>query len=127
MITTRQETSQRHIEAAIALFHDGKIDCAITLAAAAEGCLRATTDPHLFQALNPLAEKDELNLVINWLKHPQLPETVEIVPFEGVLTICRAITKFIAVYHMSCAPFEDFLIWQREAGYPFLGTNPMPN
>ena len=126
MISTRKQTSQRHIQTAIELFHRGRIDCAITLALAGEGILPTTPDPHLFRGLKDAAPDLDLNLVGNWLKHPNEPDIVEIGEFEDVVMICRAITKFIAVFHQSCDPFEEFLTWADNAGHP-LGRGPRPS
>ena len=119
MHTTKKESSQRQIEVAIQLLRDQKLDCAITLAAAGEGILPPTEDPHLFAALQPHNAELEINLVINWLKHSKEndPEEAQITEFEAVIVIARAITKFVAVYHQSSQPFEDFLRWGHEAGH----------
>ncbi|MCG8358747.1 MAG: hypothetical protein MI920_24540 [Kiloniellales bacterium] len=119
METTKKESSRRQIKAAISHLQKGELDCAITLAGAAEGILPATGDPHLFKAIRecPEAEGIDLNLVINWLKHAEGPEPVNISEFEATLTIARAISKFIAVYHQSTRRFEQFLRWGHEAGH----------
>ena len=97
----------------------GEFDCAITLAASAEGILPATEDPHIFKAIreDPNAQDIDLNLVINWLKHPAGPEPVNISEFEATLTIARAISKFIAVFHQSTRRFDEFLRWGHKAGH----------
>jgi hypothetical protein len=71
MDTSKKDSAQRQIACAITLFRQGKLDCAITLAAAAENMLPKTDEPHLHQALKPYhIDKDfDVNLVINWLKH----------------------------------------------------------
>ena len=117
--TTKKESSHRQIQAAIAHLHQGEFDCAITLAASAEGILPATEDPHIFKAIreDPNAQDIEVNLVINWLKHPAGPEPVNISEFEATLTIARAITKFIAVFHQSTRRFDEFLRWGHKAGH----------
>ena len=127
MITDRKEASQRHIVTAIATFHDGCLDCAITLAAAAEGILPKTSDPHLWQKLREAAPDIDVNAVSNWLKHPLEPDAIEIDQFESVIMITRAITKFVAVYHQSCEPFESFLTWAVSAGFPVIGKKPISN
>jgi len=109
--TSKKISAQRQIERAITHFHNNDIDCAITLSAAAEGMLPETDDPHLFQFLQPHNPELDINLVINWLKHPFEPDTATITEFEGAITIARAITKYVAVYHQSCQPFEEFLMW----------------
>ena len=117
METSKKTSALRQIETAIRLFHEGSLDCAITLAAAGENILPATDDPHLFQSLQPHNAELDINLVINWLKHPFAPDTATISEFEAAIAIARGITKFVAVYHQSCAPFETFLRWSHEAGH----------
>lgn len=117
METDKKRSSQRQIETAIRLFHEGNLDSAITLGAAGEGLLPHTDDPHLFQMLQPHNAELQLNLVINWLKHPGAPENATIDEFEAVIVIARAITKFVAVYHQSCEPFEAFLRRGHEVGH----------
>lgn len=119
METTKKESSHRQIQAAIAHFHQGELDCAITLAAAAEGILPATEDPNIFKAIreHTNAQDIDFNLVINWLKHSGGPEPVDISEFEATLTIARAISKFIAVFHQNARQFEEFLRWGHKAGY----------
>ena len=113
--TSKKDSSQRQIQAAIAQYEVGALDCAITLAAAAEGILPATDDPHLFQILRDHPEL-EPNLVINWLKHANGPQTATITKGEAALTIARAISKFVAVYHQSTNGFQGFLRAEYEAG-----------
>jgi hypothetical protein len=118
METNKQQSSQRQIERAIEHFHRGDLDCAITLAAAGEGMLPQTEEPHIFKALQDQQkaknEKLDINLVINWLKHGRDFETATIDEFEAVIVIARAITKYVAVYRQSGRPFEDFLRWAHE-------------
>lgn len=112
METTKKASAQRQTEVAIRLFYEGKLDCVITLAGAAEGLLPSVTDPFLFRTIRQMAPDIDLNAFVNWLKHEpkaETPETVVIDEFEAAFTIARAITKFIAVYHQSCDPFEAFL------------------
>lgn len=116
--TSIQDSSLRQACAAIELFHEGKLDCAITLAAAAEGMLPDTDDPHLRQIFDQALWRElDPNLVINWLKHGGEFETATIAEFEAVFAVGRAITKFVAVYHQSCAPFEGFLRFAHAQGH----------
>src|SRR4030088_1501846 len=65
--------SLEQIHAAIWHCRNEAFECAITLAAAAEGLLPMTPEPHLFQALtnSPVARNNfDYNSMINWLKHP---------------------------------------------------------
>jgi hypothetical protein len=81
--------------------------------------LPVTENPHLFRSLRRLPEAQDIdfNLVINWLKHPVGPESINIPEFEAAVAIARAITKFTAVYHESTRRFELFLQWGHEADY----------
>ncbi|MER8640180.1 hypothetical protein [Mesorhizobium sp. M1365] len=67
--TSKKQSSQRRIQAAIELLHRGWLDCAISFAAAAEGILPPTEDSRLFQMLQPCHGDLDINLVINWLEH----------------------------------------------------------
>lgn len=127
MRTDRKKPAHRQIDAAISHFYSGDIECAITLAAAAEGMLPATDEPHLFAQLEdclPEKRKDpgflNFNLAAWRLTHSSAPELVEIVEideYEAVLLIARSITKFIAVYHQSTRNFQCFLAWAHRAGH----------
>jgi hypothetical protein len=59
-------------------------------------------------------------LVINWLKHykPEDPDPVVLSEYDAVMTLGRAITKFIAAYHQSTTLMEGFLQWAVSEGYP---------
>lgn len=63
--TSKQEAALKQIRAAISHFRSEEFECAMTLAAAAEGLLPATDKPHIFQILKGKASDLELNLVIN--------------------------------------------------------------
>jgi hypothetical protein len=122
--TSKYTSSRRQINAAIAHLHSRDWECAITLAAAAEGQLpEPETQTFLFRALRKREEKDnldlELNRVIHWLKHPtpHEPERIKISEFEVALTISRAIQKFVAVYKLSAREFEGFSTWAVERGH----------
>jgi hypothetical protein len=108
--TNTRFASMRQIHAAIE--HHGRQDweCALTLAAAAEGMLPETDEPHFRQKVKDFAESlpDDVagsknpNDVITWLKHGtykgQKCETATIDNSEAPVVIWRAITKFFAVY-----------------------------
>ena len=118
--TSKKASAIRQINAAVMHFHKGELDCAITLAAAAEGCLPSTDEPHLFKSLRryPEAKDLDFNLVVNWLKHSSVdPEHIDISEFEATIVVARAITKYIAVYHESTPRFENFLQWGHQAGH----------
>src|SRR5467141_3437127 len=122
--TSKFASSRRQINAAIAHLHSRDWECAITLAAAAEGqLLEPETQTFLFRALRNREAKDSLNLklnrVIHWLKHPTQdePDHIKISEFEVALTISRAIQKFVAVYKLSAREFEGFSTWAVERGH----------
>ncbi len=119
METSKKDSAQRQTQRAIEHYRRGDLDCAITLAAAAEGMLPTVEDPHMFQALqsHPKAKELDYNLVINWLKHSNGPPTATLDEFEAVVVIARAITKFVAVYHQSTEIFEDFLRHAHKEGH----------
>jgi hypothetical protein len=109
--TTRKLSAQRQISAAIRHFVRGGLECAVTLAAAAEGQLPDTTDPYLLKGLTGVAPFREFdhNLVINWLKHHVEPDEVNIPTFEAIMVISRSISKFVAVYWEISRLMELFL------------------
>ncbi len=107
------------IQAAIVLFKKGEYECAVTLAAAAEGLLPPTNDPHLFQVLkdSPEAKKIDFNRLINWLKHPTGPEIEIFAEFEVAIIIVRAISKFLVTYKTVSPAMKDFIKWTFEKGH----------
>ena len=108
--TTARFASMRQIHAAIEHHRRQDWECTITLAAAAEGMLPGTDEPHFRQKVKDFAASlpDDLegsknpNDVITWLKHGtyngQKCETATIDNSEAPVIIWRAITKFFAVY-----------------------------
>src|SRR6266404_5200340 len=115
--TTKQLAALRQIGAALEHLSKREFECAITLAAAAEGLLPPTDEPHLFSDMKEFIPPDEFkyldfNMVVNWLKHykPEDPDPFSILESEAVSLILRAITKFIAVYHQSTKLMEAFLV-----------------
>ena len=115
--TTKQFASMRQTKAAIEHLHKGQLECAITLAAAAEGCLPETAVEHIFRLLRRLMPQEDFNLVFNWLIHSSGPKSATISEFEAVLAIGRAIQKFVAVYQASCTEFNNFSAWAVEQGH----------
>jgi hypothetical protein len=125
--------SMRQINAAIEHLHRGDWECAITLAAAAEGMLPPTDEPHFRQKIKQMSNSSEVkaaggstgaNDYINWLKHGTLKqggdriENVTISALEVIATIWRAISKFEAVYVAGPADrtpqMWSFANWARE-------------
>jgi hypothetical protein len=114
---SKLEAATLQVAAAIELFYAKRYAPAITLAAAAEGCLRKATDTDgtaddrpeppnpLFEMLRRSAperfgttEQEALKIVnalVHWLKHPteNAPATVEVTDLDAWFVICRAVTK----------------------------------
>jgi len=102
--------AMRQIHAAIEHQQRQDYECAITLAAAAEGMLPATDEPHFHQKVKDFAVAlphavegaQKPNDFITWLKHGTYNgkqcETATIDYSESLVIIWRAITKFFAVY-----------------------------
>ena len=129
MKITKKEASFSQIIAAIVHYESGELDCAITLAAAAEGMLSSYDKRYLFDQLLDLAKtaKIDLNQVINWLKHSGDPDSIDIREFEAAIAIARAITKFIAAYSQSTVQFENFLRHAHESGILPVRLYPISN
>lgn len=118
--TSKKLAALEQVHAAIWHFQRENYECAITLAAAAEGLLPNTDTPHLFQLLktSPVARDDfDCNEMINWLKHPTEPEHNIIPEFEVAIIICRAISKFIAVYQHGSQVTRNFVRAAFERGH----------
>jgi hypothetical protein len=100
--------AMRQIHAAIEHQQRQDYECAITLAAAAEGMLPTTDEPHFHQKVKDFAASlpdtvegaKKPNDVITWLKHGTYNgkkcETATIDYSESLVVIWRAITKFFA-------------------------------
>jgi hypothetical protein len=106
--TTKKLAATKQIHGAVSHFWNDEYECAITLAAAAEGLLPATDRPHLFSILraSPAFKDLDANLFINWLKHPVDPNDAVISEFEVAMIIVRAISKFIAVFGVEAGTGE---------------------
>lgn len=118
--TTKELAAKRQIHAAILLFRTrDEFECAITLAAAAEGLLPETDELHIFKVLkdSPDFKGLDINRFINWLKHPEGPNAAKISEFEVTLIIIRAISKFAAIYKKQSGLMSDFVKWAFEKGH----------
>jgi hypothetical protein len=118
--TTKELAAKRQVHAAILLFRTREeFECAITLAAAAEGLLPETDEPHIFKVLKESSQFKglDLNRFINWLKHPEGPNAAKISEFEVTLVIVRAISKFAAIYKQQSGLMSDFVKWAFEKGH----------
>ena len=111
MDTNKKLSAQRQIDAAIEHLGFVGVECAITLAGAAEGLLPDTENPHVFQWLKqrPEFKKVDVNATINWLKHPRSPDSKVIYVHEAALTVVRAMAKFVAVYEEVPSGWDEFI------------------
>ena len=115
--TTKKISALRQILAALEHFEKKNYECAITLAAAGEGQCKEKTTTHLFRLIRAKFSADETNAVINWLKHPSGPNAAEITEQEVVVTLTRAIQKFVGTYEEAHQKFKDFSAWCIAKGY----------
>ena len=118
---TRKVATQRQIDAAIAHIKKSELECAITLAAAAEGMLPDTTKDHAFGYLRRhsafMNKEVDFNETINWLKHPNEPDRKIIFEQEAAFVIFRAMSKFGAVYDEGPLEWDEFSHWGVERGF----------
>jgi hypothetical protein len=117
---TKKEAARRQITAAIEHYNKGEYECAITLAAAAEGQLTVSDgDNHLFKRLKefvPPEFKSErewvnwLNAARDWLKHetPEWGDESVISDYSAGIMILRAITKFNWAYRQVTQRMVNF-------------------
>lgn len=126
---TRQLAILRQILGAIRHLRKGELECAITLALAAEGQLPDTDKPYLYkqlkQAAPDLALNGTFNAVRDWLKHfhQSKPDEIEIRLFDVAISVMRATTKFIAIYEKSHPEFQEFFEWCEVEGYKVKKTD----
>ena len=115
--TTKQIAAYRQIVAAIEHLHRKDYECAITLAGAAEGQIKEKATTHLFRLIRKKFSSDEANAYIHWLKHPSGPDGAQITEQEVVITIIRAIQKYVGSYETNHPHFETFSEWCIANGY----------
>ncbi len=115
--TTKRKAAIRQIQAAIRHFRCEEYECAISLAAAAEGVMPKSDAPHIFSTLKTVAghADHDPNLVINWLKHPTGTDEMLLGEFEVACVIMRAISKLIAVHREGTEDMRAFGQWVFEA------------
>jgi hypothetical protein len=134
---SKLEAAYQQVEAAIELFYAKKYAPAVTLAAAAEGCLGrpkgvdADGDLPVPEPLFEIMKRDakerfgktekeavaRFNKVAYWLKHEMLTEatTIEVTNYEAFWMIVRAITKIEAIAPGSETPtITRFIEFSRE-------------
>lgn len=118
--TNKELAALSQIHFALVLFRRNEMECAITLAAAAEGMVPPTGEPHLYTVLktSPLSRKEfDYNNTINWLKHPIPPDDFDIWEFEAAIILVRAISKFFTVYKTGSPAMKSFVRWTFEQGH----------
>jgi hypothetical protein len=119
--------SMRQIHCAIEHLERGDFECAITLAAAAEGMLPEPEKPYFRGKVKAMSESEGIKAAggaigpndhSNWLKHGTLNnarvENATIPDEESVVWICRAISKFNAVYDDLSPQMISFRKWATE-------------
>ena len=116
--TNRQLSARRQIDAAIDHMNAGSLECAVTLALAAEGQLLSSKASYLFNALKarvPNEEMPKFNILRNWLKHhdQNQHDEIEFYDFEVGIALIRATSKFFATYGQSSEKMEAFVVWCR--------------
>jgi hypothetical protein len=111
--TTKKLAAQRQIDAAIFHIRHMGLECAITLAAAAERMLPHSEKAYIFSYLRKTdAYKNKqvnFNKTITWLKHTGEPDDRIIFIFEAAITVARAMTKYAAVYDDAPSEWIEFL------------------
>jgi hypothetical protein len=83
--TTRQLAAARQIAGAVQHFRAGELECAVTLALAAEEQLPHVDAPYLLAQLRaqvPAGETVRFNELRNWLKHYIQPDEIEMTKIE---------------------------------------------
>jgi hypothetical protein len=103
--------AMRQIHCAIEHLKEGHYEAAITLAAAAEGMLPETEARHLRPAVKEMSKRPNIqeaggstdpNACSVWLKHGTVDgkrvEAITIPAEESMVIVCRAMSKFNAVY-----------------------------
>lgn len=111
--TNRQLSALRQIEAAIDHLYAGNLECAVTLALAAEDHMPRSEAVYLFNELYKRVpgEIGMFNELRNWLKHHIEPDEFEFSDFEAAIAVVRATSKFFATYHKTSPKLEGFVDW----------------
>ncbi len=122
--TSKTLAAKRQIDAAVVHIQRAELECAITLAAAAENLLPDTAEPHVLAYLrgHPSYKKGhsesvDFNETINWLKHDTKPDTKVIFEKEAALIIVRAMSKYAAVHNEGSSPWASFIEWGETRGH----------
>jgi hypothetical protein len=122
---SKKDAAWRQIAMAIGCLYIGEWECAITLAAAAEGQIQNINDGNtqsLFEWTRDLKSKAdaeserksvaELNGTRDWLKHNNAQNDILIAEIEAIFMIHRALNKYKAVHHDKAEEISKFERWQ---------------
>jgi hypothetical protein len=111
--TTKQLAAQRQIDAAVSHLHKSELECAITLATAAETLLPERDTRHILAFLrkHPLSTRVNIEQTVHWLNSSAQPNSATIYEFEAAVVVARAISKFAGAYAEVPNEWYDFLSW----------------
>jgi hypothetical protein len=114
--TTKKLSAMRQILMAIRCIDSVDYECAITLSGAAENQIDEKqippdTEKHLFRVLRGTFAAGPVNEDITWMKHASGDFDREVTQFNVVLTIARAIQKYVAAYQETHVKFDEFSQW----------------
>ena len=119
--TTKKLAAKRQIDAAIAHFEKSELECAITLAGAAEEALPDPCEGHPFPVLREYPTFKRIgwdwNEARNWLKHDKGPDARTIYQGEAALMIYRAISKYSVTHKEIPNWWRQFLAWGAARDY----------
>ena len=111
--TNKKLAAQRQIDGAIFHLRNMGLECAITLASAAERMLPHSEKEYIFSYLKKheayKSKQVNFNETITWLKHTSEPDGKIIFMFEAAITIARAMSKYAAVYDDAPSEWIEFL------------------
>jgi len=125
--TNLRIASMRQIHCAIEHLERGDYECAITLAHAGEGMLLEPGEPYLRHKIKKMSKSGEIQVAGGaidpndfsvWLKHGTFngvkTQEAKIPAEESVAFVCRAISKFKAVYNDLSPQMISFINWAIE-------------
>ena len=110
---TKRLAAQHQISAAVEHLHKAELDCAITLATAAERLLPDVESRQILAYLrdHPLSKQVEIDKTIEWLNRSAPSDAATIFEFEAAVVIARAMRRFAAAYTDVPSEWYDFLSW----------------
>lgn len=134
-LTTKKLASLRQLHAAIEHLRNGDYECAVTLAAAAEGQLAGRGKRDFWQLMKIVAFQgrtdrkaviSELNETRDWLKHPtrQLKDYRYIHADDAWIACLRAAMQFVSVFEQQSSRMEHFFKRAEKLDYIEKDTRP---